>query len=142
MYNYLTAATFQENEHMIGALVKAKLAFDQKEWNKVRIRVFVDEDNLTIWSDSDSSAVNELFHWIDINIDATTIDEGTDDEQYIEVEFSKVNLSAYAEDICDEYEVNDLIANSIGFPALEFEHDLYNGDLETYMREYAQGEAA
>ena len=128
MANYLKAATFESHEDLVAALVAAKLHFNDTDWKAHTRYVFVDESELTVWTEWDDSEAADFWDFWESDFD-------------IDIEWSEVELGCYPEDVCVSHCTSTAVDHNILFPEFEFEINFYNTKLDKFLAEQ-QGEAA
>ena len=129
MSNYLKAATFESHEDLVAALVAAKLHFDVEKWKGFSHHIFVDESELTVWTEWDDSYIASFWGFWEMS------------DFSIDIEWSEIELGYYAEDICAQHYTSTAVDGNVEFPQFEFEINFNNTKLDKFLAEQ-QGEAA
>jgi hypothetical protein len=131
MSNYLKTIEFDDVETMHTVLLAAKLAIDPDVWKKARTDAFVDEDEMTIWTEADNyKPVERLWDFIFNDFDWAEADIREPDQ-------SEIEISEYFEDCAITHNTTSRIDHLVELPSIEFEHNLYNGNLDRFVGEQA-----
>lgn len=131
MSNYLKTIEFEDHETMHAVLLAAKLALDPDVWRKARTDAFIDEDELTIWTEADNyKPVEALWNYIFNEFDWSEADASEPDE-------SEIEISEYFEDCAITHNTTSRVDHLVEFPSMEFDHNLYQGDIDRFIGEQA-----
>jgi hypothetical protein len=127
MSNYLKTIEFEDSEIMGTVLLAAKLALDPDVWRKIKTDVFVDDDEAVVWTEADSykpvivlwDYIYNTFDWDDIGVDMP--------------EESEIELSEYFEDNAVTHNTTSRMDALLEAPSFEFEHNLYAGNIDSFV---------
>ena len=137
MSNYLKTLEFQDVETMYKVLFAAKLALEPDVWKKATNESWIDDGEFVLWTESENYrpveylwnyVVND-FPWCDV------------EDEMEEPEESVIDMPIYGDEACNEHSTTSRVDHLVTMPDLEFEHELYSGNINTFLSSY-KGEAA
>lgn len=131
MSNYLKTIEFDDAETMHAVLLAAKLSIEPDVWRKINSDVYVDDDELVIWTESDGyKPVAVLWDYIYNQFDWAEADMSEPEE-------SEIEISEYFEDSAITHNTTTRIDQLVELPSIEFDHRLYQGDINRFIGEQA-----
>ena len=129
MANYLKAATFESQEDLVAALVAAKLHFNDTDWKAHTRYIFVDESELTVWTEWEDQEAADFWKFWEFDFD-------------IDIEWSEIELGFYSEDVCTQHYTSTAVDANVEFPQFEFEINFINTKLDKFLSNVRQEDAA
>ena len=131
MSNYLKTIEFDDAEIMHAVLLAAKLAIDPDVWRKARTDAFVDEDELTVWTEAENyKPVEKLWDYIFNEFDWSEADMSEPEE-------SEIEISEYFEDCAITHNTTSRVDELVELPSIEFDHRFYQGNIDRFIGEQA-----
>ena len=131
MSNYLKTIEFEDAEIMHTVLLAAKLALEPDVWRKAATDTFVDEDELTVWTEADNyKPVEKLWSFIFDDFDWAEADLREPDQ-------SEIEISEYFEDSAITHNTTSRVDRLVQLPDIQFDHNLYQGNIDRFVGEQA-----
>lgn len=131
MSNYLKTIEFDDVETMHAVLFAAKLALDEDVWRKASTDAFVDDGEFVIWTEAERyKPVEKLWSFIFDDFDWAETDIDEPDQ-------SEIEISEYFEDCAITHNTTSRVDRIVILPSIEFEHNLYQGDIDRFVGEQA-----
>ena len=131
MSNYLKTIEFDNSEVIYQVLLAAKLALDPDVWRKAVGDVFIDEEQDLLWTESENyKPVEKLWSFIFDDFDWSEADIREPDQ-------SEIEISEYFEDCAITHNTTSRVDQLVELPSIEFEHNLYQGNIDRFVGEQA-----